>query len=82
MPSCGQTNIPEVDNTQLECLEFISSNCVIYPEAILALGIQQDENLTNIISVLVKKILQNQLEITQLKAIVVDLQDQIDAINP
>ena len=76
MPSCGQTNIPETDNTQLECTEFTSSNCIVYPEAILALGIQQNENLTNIISVLVKKILQNQLDITQLKATVQDLQDQ------
>ena len=81
MPSCGQTNIPQTDNTQIECEEFISSNCVVYPEAILAFGLQAGLPLTTIITELVKRIRQDQLAITQLKANVIDLQSQIDEIN-
>lgn len=82
MPSCGQTNIPETDNEQLECNEFISSNCVVYPEAILAFGIPQNESLTTVITELIRRIRQDQLAITQLKATVEDLQNQIDINHP
>ena len=81
MKGCGQTNIPETDNTQLPCEEFISTDCVIYPEAVLPFGIVEDTDLTVIIKELVKRIRQNKLKINQLESIVSGLQEQIDDIN-
>ncbi len=96
MKSCGQTNIPSTDNTQLPCEEFVSTDCIIYPESILPFGILVNSSLTVVIKSLVKRIRQNLTTNTQLKNRVqelenqiievnqtlVDLQDQINNINP
>jgi hypothetical protein len=81
MKSCGQTNIPETDNTQLPCEEFVSTDCVIYPEAILPFGIVEDTDLTVIVKELVKRIRQNKTKINELESLISGLQDQIDTIN-
>ena len=79
MKGCGQTNIPETDNTQLPCEEFVSTDCVIYPEAILPFGIVENTDLTVIIKELVKRIRQNKLKISQLESIInnLDIEDPI-----
>lgn len=79
MKGCGQTNIPETDNTQLPCEEFTSTDCVIYPDAILPFGIVEDTDLTVIIKELVKRIRQNKLKINQLESIInnLDIEDPI-----
>jgi len=96
MKSCGQTNIPETDNSQIECEEFYSTNCIIYPEPILPFGVLTNSSLTVVIKALVKRIRQNLTSNTQLKSRVqelenqltevdqklIDLQDQINNINP
>lgn len=81
MKGCGQTNIPETDNTQLPCEEFVSTDCVIYPEAILPFGIVEDTDLTTVIKELVKRIRQNKLKINQLEYLTNDLQQQINNIT-
>lgn len=51
---CNQTNIPQVDNTALECSDcgFISTRCIIRPEAISYLGLPEDSDLTVVIDTL------------------------------
>ena len=68
MKGCGQTNIPETDNTQLPCEEFVSTDCVIYPEAILPFGIVEDTDLTTVIKELVKRIRQNKVKISSIQS--------------
>ena len=47
---CGQVNVPEVDNTALECDEFISSKCVVIGKESIALNLIGTENLLELVA--------------------------------
>lgn len=51
---CTQTNIPQVDNSAIECSKcgFISGKCVILTEAIAYLGIPENSSLDDVINAL------------------------------
>lgn len=51
---CSQSNIPQVDETALECAEcgFITTKCVIYPEVISYLGLPDNTDLSTVIETL------------------------------
>jgi len=51
---CSQTNIPQVDNSAIECAEcgFINGQCIIIPESITYLGLPDNTNLNDFIDAL------------------------------
>lgn len=51
---CTQTNIPQVDNSAIECSEcgFINGQCIILPEAITYLGLPDNTNLNTFVTAL------------------------------
>lgn len=55
---CSQTNIPQVDNTALECENgFISTKCIINHEAIPLLGLPENSDLKTILDALVASLI-------------------------
>lgn len=47
---CGQVDIPEVDNTAMECDMFLSAKCVALDDAITQLGATSGEILHNVLT--------------------------------
>ena len=66
---CAQTNIPQVDNTAIECAEcgFINGQCIILPEAISYLGLPENTSLNTFVSVLMSSLIdaRNRLQIAE-----------------
>lgn len=66
---CSQTNIPQVDNTALECSEcgFISTKCIIRPEAISYLGLPENTDLNTVIDTLLLSLIdaRNRIQILE-----------------
>jgi hypothetical protein len=50
MKYCGQTTIPAVDNTPLECEKFISTDCIVYEGGIPYFGFIDDSSLTEVLN--------------------------------
>lgn len=55
---CGQTNIPQVDNSLIECSEcgFISTNCIVIPNSLSFPNLSNNITLTDLIISLVSRI--------------------------
>ena len=45
---CNETNVPEVDNSSIECCELTPTNCVVTSEAIPCLQVGKGSTLTNL----------------------------------
>ena len=56
---CTQTNIPQVDNSAIECSEcgFINSQCVVLPEAISYLGLPENTRLNDFVTALMSSLI-------------------------
>lgn len=56
---CSQTNIPQVDNSAIECAEcgFINSQCIILPEAISYLGLPDNTSLNDFVTALMSSLI-------------------------
>lgn len=54
--ACGQTTIPEVDNTALPCDKYISEDCIIIAEAIPYIGSMNNSSLKDVLEKLVEKL--------------------------
>ena len=64
---CGQVNIPTVDNTELECDDFISSTCIEVKQLCSKIGNIQGDSLDKFIEKLCIKINKQDTEIFTLK---------------
>lgn len=51
---CNETNVPEVDNSSVECCELTPTNCVITSEAVPCLKIGKGDTLTKLFKRLCK----------------------------
>ena len=49
---CTQTNVPEVDNSAIECEKLIDSSCIIHADAIAYLGLPENSDITTVINAL------------------------------
>ena len=47
--TCGQTVIPQTDNTNLACEEYISDSCIIVEDANLIIGTQNNQSLKDVL---------------------------------
>lgn len=65
--NCGQTNIPNTDETTLECNEFISTGCSIHKAAISYLGLEENTTLDVVIEALMLSLIdtRNRLSILE-----------------
>lgn len=45
---CNETNVPEVDNSSVECCELTPTNCVVTSEAVPCLQVGKGSTLTNL----------------------------------
>jgi len=56
---CTQTNIPQVDNSELECQEsgFVKSSCVVFPQEITYLGLSENTDLTTFTNSLISSLI-------------------------
>ena len=73
--TCGQTNIPSTDNTDLPCEDYISQECIIIADAYPFIGSVVNESLGNVILKLVKKMEGQSKVIKQLKAEILTLKN-------
>lgn len=49
MKICEQTNVAQVDNSAIECIQPISTNCIIHESAISYLGLQDNSSMTQVV---------------------------------
>lgn len=70
---CTQVNIPQVDNTALECPQLLSTNCILKPTSISYLGLEENTDLTAVIDTIV-------LSLQDARARIVLLEQQIQNI--
>jgi hypothetical protein len=52
---CNNVTIPTVDESAIECSEFVSTNCIKTPQAYTYLGISNLETLTSVITKIINK---------------------------
>lgn len=69
---CSQSNIPQVDNTALECSDcgFISTTCVIIPEEISYLGLPENTDVTTFINTLLLSLIDARNRVQALENII------------
>lgn len=67
---CSQNDIPQVDNSALECSNcgFSSAKCVIIPEEIPYLGLPADSSLDTIVKALLSSLIDARNRIATLES--------------
>lgn len=70
---CGQTNIPEVDNTELQCDSYVYDSCIIIKEAIPYLGVPSNATLAKLVERLLVKLKAQARKIKELEKRIEDV---------
>lgn len=78
--SCGQVNIPQVDNS-VNCDDFITSECIIIKQLCSKIGNKEGENLDKFIELLCFKISKMDNQIFNLKKEIESLKTQIENVQ-
>lgn len=67
---CTQTNIPQVDNTALECAEcgFISDQCIVIVDAITYLGLPANTSLKDFVAALMTSLIDTRVRLEAAEA--------------
>lgn len=73
MKKCTQVNIPQVDNSNLPCEEYINDECIIVGEAIPYIGSTINDSLEDVIKLMVLKMKQQQQQLINLRNVVNNL---------
>ena len=81
MKNCGQVSIPKIDNTQLECDEFLNSSCVIIKQQCKKIGNLEGENLDRFIERLCNRLSKFDNEIYDLNQQIKILKNKINTLE-
>lgn len=54
---CKSSNIPQVDNTALECTEFINTQCILHPDVLTYLNLPVNSNMRVVINTLLTSLI-------------------------
>lgn len=73
--SCGQTNIPEVDNSTQKCVEYVDAACVILGEFLPIIGVSQNDTVLQALENLANLVKAQGVQIELLKQRVEDLEN-------
>lgn len=76
--TCGQTVIPQVDNSNLACEEYISESCVIVKDASPIIGTQNNQTLREVLLKTFGVLEAQSRIIKQMKADMLVLQNKIN----
>ena len=76
--TCGQTVIPQVDNSNLACEEYISESCIIVKDASPIIGTQNNQSLREVLLKVFDKLETQSRIIRQLKADMVVLTNKVN----
>lgn len=82
MSNCLPNTTVVLDETPLICPDFISTDCVIYPNAISYLELPADSTMTNVVVSLVLSLIDARNRIETLENTVISLDARITALEP
>ncbi len=72
---CKQANVPQVDNTALECNQFVNSQCVLHPDVLTYLNLPANSNMRVVINTLLASLSDARNRITLLETRVTTLEN-------
>lgn len=72
---CEQTNVAEVDNSAIKCEQLISTDCVIYEDAITYLGIPENSTTTDVIKALLTSLIDARNRLLIIENLILDIND-------
>lgn len=78
---CKQANVPQVDNTALECNQFVNSQCVLHEDALTYLSLPANSSVRVVINTLLTSLIDARNRITVLETTANSLETRVTTLE-